>query len=331
MTISSTFQEIIEDKKNSYGSLFECDCPFLNRTLPFRSLFEDAVLKDILSIFPAEKTKKLVYVAHLPGGLLFDFLLLNKLIAHNYNRITVIIIEPYLKKITQDLILKPKSNTILKSALKEFKAWFKTLKKELPHHPTITIHAFTTLDEYAQACLKKPGLKASCIITVDPDDKESMPHFEKKTYVKKICKEIKNLCKPTSYHATLYFQRGGENLKHPYRHSLRFLSYCPAPKKNILLIGINDYGETSFTHRHPFALWNAKNLLPFAPHKETLQIEGETLITHPALTQLAAFLGEHPELKQPMNSLEPLPMMEGAEVAQERALLSALTQTLHPD
>ncbi|KKT23695.1 MAG: hypothetical protein UW09_C0003G0217 [candidate division TM6 bacterium GW2011_GWF2_43_87] len=274
--------EIIDGTRTSYKHLFECHCPFLTRTLPFRTLFEKEVLHDILRTFPPQQTTNLIYVAHLPGGLLFDFLLLTKLLAHGYHSLTVITIEPHHKK------------SEIKEALYDFKTWFAELAPVLPQHPVITIQNVASWEEYIKICDGTPTFKANCIITVDPDDKGSMPHFERESYVKEIGPLLSKTCTPLSYHASLYFQLSGEQA---YRHGVHVINTHSPTSDNFLLAGKELYGESTFTSTLTFAFYNAKRLIPYGNANAALQLK-KKILTYPALEPLVHFLQQGTELPQ---------------------------------
>ena len=228
--ILTLFHNTVSGAVVGYKSLYECQCSCLNRDLPFRTTFEQKVLQDIQMLFPVEKHQSLVYVCQGPGGLLWDFLCINKLIHVGYHHITAIFIEP---NYTTNM-------TILQACL-DFKEWYMLLAQVHPAHPCLEIRFFTTMAEYQEACSCNHQLRGTIFIAVDPDGTKAMPDFEHTKFRQQFSKIMGSTMRTPSAFYFLYFQHVAGN---PYRHMIigRHYQYAHKP----LLALQHFYGETTF-------------------------------------------------------------------------------------
>jgi hypothetical protein len=185
---------------NGYKSLYECECEFLTRKLPFRDTFEKEVIEDIQKRYPSTHDR-LVYVCQGPGGFLSDFLIVQKLLAAGYTNLELLFIEPLLTK-----------NLSILQACLDFKIWCTEQAKVF-----IKTNFFISIKEYADACKKDPKLRGDIFITIDPDDKKTVPNFESLTFRKKFKTMVKHILQPSASFYYLYFQKISGN---PYRHML---------------------------------------------------------------------------------------------------------------
>ena len=181
-----------------YKSLYECECEFLTRKLPFRADFEQRVLDDIQKKY--RSSERLVYVSQGPGGFLSDFVIIQKLLAAGYSNLELVFIEPLLVK----------NLTILQACL-DFKEWWAQQKNKGK------IHVFMSIKEYAAACEQDENMLGHVFITIDPDDKKTVPNFESATFRKKFGRMAKNILHPEATFYYLYFQKVAGN---PYRHMI---------------------------------------------------------------------------------------------------------------
>ena len=216
----------------NYKSLYECECEFLNRKLTFRDDFERKIIEDIQNLY-SSKTD-LVYVCQGPGGFLSDFLLLQKLIKIGFTKLDLIFVEPLLAD----------NLTILQACL-DFKAWCKE-----QNNAQIKTHFFMSLKEYAAACAQNPALRGDIFITIDPDDKETVPNFESLTFRKKFEKITNGIFKPTTSFYYLYFQKVAGN---PYRHML-----LGKLKQNMIILD-HWYGIEKLEENYVHQIFNARS------------------------------------------------------------------------
>lgn len=141
----------------SYRDLFECPCPKLAPALPFRSIAREQIIADFLTFQPTKKTR-IVYVADRPGGLLFDFILINQLIEAGYTDLQIIIIEPLSRL------------RAIRRAQEQFRDYFENIN--------VKATIFQTWDQYAAKIAETPQLRGTCLITIDPDNARDLPDPE---------------------------------------------------------------------------------------------------------------------------------------------------------
>jgi hypothetical protein len=163
MQKKDVFDEIVQGIRADYAPLYECSCAQLSRALPFRADFTNRIHATIIDLYADSyspgnsQASPLVYIANHPGGLLFDFILLNKLVHAGFKTIQVIAIEP----------LYPTQPAIAK-AVQAFANWFKELHDWHPAHPNITLTLFPSWQAYVAACIQHTSPRGDIVLTIDP-------------------------------------------------------------------------------------------------------------------------------------------------------------------
>ena len=247
------FNTIIKDKLTNYKGMYECECVHLQRSLPFRALFSNHVISDIAQLFPPETTSNLVYVTQGPGGLFFDFVMINKLIDLGYRSITVILIEELYQE-----------NIDIVQACLDFTAWFKELEHGHSNHPRVQPFFYKSFDEYAHVCRKNTALRGHVLLTVDPDDKKTIPHFESKEFRKNFNKILKKIMLPTAAFYTLYFQN---NLRH------MLLGRVYQEDNQLIIAYEHHYGDQNFTDQRNRLFLDNQEVLPCETVQYGVQID----------------------------------------------------------
>lgn len=247
--------------------LYECECPHLNRGLPFRNEFAGAVLNHILTTYNAEKHPHLVYVSQGPGGLLWDAQLISKLIQHNYTKLDLVFIEP----------LYEEHADILYACL-TIKKWCKELSTD---SHVVTPHFYKNFTQYKKECAINNNLKGMIFITVDPDDATTMPHFSSLTFRKKFSRLCKQVMQPESTFYYLYFQTWNDQ---PYRHMI--IGKHSTFEKKSLIHCKHSYGITALNETtHTYVFLDAHPVYPFNQQQQMVQIHN-SVIVHPTLSSL---------------------------------------------
>jgi hypothetical protein len=226
------FNDSVAGLNVGYKSLYECECPQLNRSLGFRQQFKELVLNDIKGKYPT--INPLVYVSQGPGGFLWDFAIINNLIHEGYRSLTVIFIEPLYEK-----------NMAILQAYLDLQTWCTNLVEVYPDTMHLTLHLFKSCKEYEQACIPNPALRGNVLITVDPDDTKTVPDFSTTRFRKKISKLMSATMQPHNSFYYLYFQKVGP---YNYRHSILGSSIF-TDQKHIITLS-HAYGETITTEKH---------------------------------------------------------------------------------
>lgn len=245
---------------------YECQCPHLNRGLPFRANFERAMLADIVAKYP--NSQPLIYVSQGPGGCLSDVSIIAQLLAAGYNQLDLIFIEPLYE-----------THTDVLNACLALKTWC----KETTYNTgcILTPHFYTTLNAYAQACKRNAQLRGDIFITIDPDDKKTMPNFSSLSFRKKFCRLFKNIMQPQSSCYYLYFQ---QHNGHDYRNMV--IGHCSIFDHQPLLQLTHSYGtKTLDEHRHTHVFLNSDHVYPFDLKKQLVQIN-DSVLTNATLAAL---------------------------------------------
>ena len=240
------FNESVADAPVGYKSLYECECPHLHRNVGFRQQFKELVLQDITT--KNSQTNPLVYVSQGPGGFLWDFYLINSLIHAGYQQLTLIFIEPLYEK-----------NIAILQAYLDMQSWCKELSAAYAQPISITTHLFKSFKEYEQACMKTSSLRGNLLVTVDPDDKKTIPDFDRITFRTKFSGIAAKTMLSTASFYYLFFQKIGNN---PYRHMLLGRALT-TPEQSILAMK-HIYGEDLLHQKaHNRVFLNKKEVLPY--------------------------------------------------------------------
>lgn len=244
--------------------MYECDCDNLSRTMPFRDLFTDRVIQDIEYVFPT--TKHPVYVSQGAGGLLFDYLLLQKLIQRGFKAITVIVIEE----------LYQEKESIIQACL-DFKSWCADIAPLVQVKP----HFFSSIGDYAFECSQNPKIRGDLLVTVDPDDKKTIPNFDSKNFLKKFSYITSSILKEKASFYYLFYQNN-------YRHMILGRVY---ENKKIIAYEHSSGTKSLNEKKHNRVFIQQKEMFPFESIQNGIQI-GSQIQTSQELYQL---------LKNPLN------------------------------
>lgn len=260
----ATLSRIISGEQKKYGALFECTCAPLNRSRqPFRNQATEQIVADLCALIPPHKqTLSLVIAFHQPGGLLFEFILLNQLINQGFTNITVILIQKNFDA----------------KALQSFKTWFGT---------TIKICLFKTIQDYSNACIDNKVPPCTALIAVDPDRASEIPQWQVTLWRKKWLAHIQYICAPVFYTATLFFQPYNE----PFCHLTRTVIFTDQNNKNKLIMGVQQSGRFDFSLYTLFSYFNTSRLIPVSQLPDKLQIFPQNMVMeHQQLIPLFQFL-----------------------------------------
>lgn len=254
--IHAIFQSAIKGDLPRYKSLYECTCEALGRPLPFRAQFIDTVVQDILGRQPSTISPRIVYVSAGPGGLLTDFIILNKLIDRGCHTLLFIGIEEQLT-----------SNLAIIQACLDFETWWVNLARI--KKIAVTTRFFTSWHAYQRACSADPSLRGNIMVCVDPDDPTTVPNFASEKFRASFAKRFKGCMITPAQFYYLYFQNIAG---HPYRHMIRG-AYSLHEKQPLLVLG-HEYGEQAFTYADRHVFWRNNQVYPFSPDPTLVQING---------------------------------------------------------
>lgn len=244
--ILNIFNDSVAGFNVGYKSLYECECPQLNRNLGFRAQFQELILDDIKATHSPQKP--LVYVCQGPGGFLWDFFMINSLINTGYHSLTIIFIEPLYEK-----------NIAVLQAYLDLQEWYNQLTTVYSPHLILTVHLFKSFKDYEQACTQDTSLKGNFFVSVDPDDQKTIPDFDHKSFRIKFSKMLSKTMHSCASFYYLYFQKVGEN---PYRSMLLGRWYTK-PDESIIAFK-HLYGTTaSSLTSHNRVFLNNQEVFPF--------------------------------------------------------------------
>lgn len=158
--------------------LFECDrCPLAHSVSTARTQAEDRIIHDM----HIAGHKQLVYVGYASGGLGFDVRLLQRLITGQYNTVTIIFIDheyhavlPLCNHKHSISAHTDKPQTAVTShaqAIQQRCQYAEQIIRQHAHahNVHVTIHWFSTAEQYYHMVQQNPNLKADITTWIDPD------------------------------------------------------------------------------------------------------------------------------------------------------------------
>lgn len=237
-----------------HKALYECECPHLNRALPFRTTFHRTLINDIIKT--CDKNQVLTLVSVGPGGFLFDYYVIKELIKKGYT-LAYNAIEP----------LKDKESIAL------------AYQELITLLPDVRIHLFKNWNEYAQACNTNEKLKANCLICVDPDDITTQPDFNSDHFREQFTHTLSQIAQKKASFYYLFYQ---EDQEHHYRHMI--IGRWSSAKDSIAYE--HHYGEESLTEQKKNRVFlHGKELHAFKIIEHGIQYD-EITFSSPELTTL---------------------------------------------
>ncbi|MCL5436440.1 MAG: hypothetical protein M1549_00995 [Candidatus Dependentiae bacterium] len=272
----SLFEAIARDTGATYRDLFECACEKLGPLLPFRKQARDQILSDIQSFCrhpagaPPRKAEgergrpgqSLVYVADRPGGLLFDFVLLHRLIASGITQITLISIEPLLKTVPA-----------IQRAHEQAADYFEQLHTAHPTHPEIELIHFSGWQDYAAAIATDAAPRANALITIDPEDARDLPDPENVHPDYHWHTKIMQMETPFFW-AALFQRADGADYRRLFTGTGTYAASCP------FIAARQRWGATALERESHQAWLDHRPMLPFAtsprvtaPHASTPRVQ----------------------------------------------------------